>query len=200
MCENKYHVIKTSSLWLRDNYNVTSNIFKKCPKICIILLKPLSLCWKIQTKVMENTCISVINGCVIMKLCTELAYDKPISRTKPNSKILADVIDNDVSCWNLSVFVEKQHSNFKGCISGVVCGWNIAKIDRLTNQYMLIPFLKQELHWEKYFFCVLHQPRKLSRNKIRTLAEDSWLLKEDFYCIWFQTLCSRLDLIMVETE
>ena len=74
---------------------------------------------KTKKQLHENPCISVINSCIIVKLCAEVAHEKPIPHTKQNSEISTDVIDDNVIMLKFEHLHQK--ATLKGCIS-VVCG------------------------------------------------------------------------------
>ena len=61
---------------------------------------------------MENTCISVINGKILMKFCTWVAHDKPIAHANQNSEMSTYVINNDVIILKSEGFCRKA-LNFK---------------------------------------------------------------------------------------
>ena len=85
-----------------DHQSVTSNIerdFQKFNHVIdndLMMMIPLSLCQK--CKKAQNICVLLllINGHIIVKFCTGVAHEKPISHTKQNSEIYTDVIDNDL--------------------------------------------------------------------------------------------------------
>ena len=92
-----------------------------------MMLKPLSICGKIQKNKHENACITC-NKCRITTKCgTNVAHYESIPHTYENSEIFTDVIDNDVIVLKFEHFRRKAR-----CIS-VVCGRNFAKYGRVTN-------------------------------------------------------------------
>ena len=84
------------------------------------MLKPLSICGKIQKIFMKNACITCNKCRITTKFGTKVAHGKPIPHAKENSEIFTDVRDNDVIVLKFERFVDK-YSTLKGCIS-VVCG------------------------------------------------------------------------------
>ena len=75
----------------------------------VIMLCTLSIVQKIHK---TNAINSVINGHIIVKFCTGVAYDKTIPHTKENSEICSDVIVNNVILLKFKRFRQKA-LNFK---------------------------------------------------------------------------------------
>ena len=76
----------------------------------VIILRPLSFVQK-YTKNMENSIKSIVNGHVMVKLCTRVAQYNFIPHAK-KSKTCTDVIDNDVILLKFERFRRKV-LNFK---------------------------------------------------------------------------------------
>ena len=55
---------------------------------------------KATQKCKKNTCISLINSRITVKLCIIGAHEKPTPHTHENSEISTDVIDNAVIMLN----------------------------------------------------------------------------------------------------
>ena len=101
-----------------DHHSLSSNMKKHLHKINdvmdgdVIILRSLSVFQKYPKIYKTNAIISVIYGCIMMKFCTGVAYDKTIPHTKLNCHICTDVIDNDVILLKFERFRRKA-LNFK---------------------------------------------------------------------------------------
>ena len=76
----------------------------------VIMLKPLSICRKIQKNIQENAFITCSKCRITTKLAIKVAHDKPIPHAKENSEISTDVKDNDVIMLKFERFRQKTIS------------------------------------------------------------------------------------------
>ena len=108
------------------------------------------ICW--LSKIYKtNEINSIINGHIMVKFCSWQGYSTyQIKLWNPHWCHIQ---------WchtveNLSIFVGK-HLTLKGCIS-VICGWNVAKIGRMTNTcWFGISEVKNDNFFKGHF---LHPP------------------------------------------
>ena len=83
-----------------------------------------------QHKSMKNTNSSVINGHIIVKFCTRVAYDRTIPYTKQNSEIYTNVTGNDAILLKFERFRRKALTFKRLYLRSLL--WNMAKFGRVT--------------------------------------------------------------------
>ena len=71
------------------------------------MLKPLSICGKIQKIYMKDSCIKCNKCRITTKFGTKVAHGKPILHAKENSEIFTDVRDNNVIVLKFERFPRK---------------------------------------------------------------------------------------------
>ena len=106
------------------------------------MLKPMSMCGKIQKIYMQNACITCNKCLATTKFGTMAAHDKPIPHVKEFSVIYTEVKENDVIILKFERFRRKA-LNFKRLY--------------LSSLWML-PFVKSELKNKCLFENVIFEP------------------------------------------
>ena len=71
------------------------------------MLKPLSICGKIQKIYIKNACITCNKCGITTKFGTKVTHGKSISHARKNSEIFTDVRDNDVIVLKFKHFRQK---------------------------------------------------------------------------------------------